>query len=94
MLLPSVHWLLSWYTLVPGSLEWNGFTFTMGLPSRVVRRAAKPGHTNGSAPKATGQRGFLPDGYVLRARVGPPPAKPKTFRGAARYFLPTMAMLG
>jgi len=29
MLLPAVHWLLSWYTLVPGSFEWNGLTFIL-----------------------------------------------------------------
>ena len=54
MLLPSVHWLLLWCTLVPVSLEWNGFTvMATVLPSRI-RRAAWQGHaTNdrlGAAP--------------------------------------------
>jgi hypothetical protein len=37
MLLPVVHLLLSWWTPVPGSFEWNGDTLAM-IVSPVARQ--------------------------------------------------------
>jgi len=60
MLLPSVQALLSWYLVVPGSLEWNAGTFAMLNGLSVLAGGDRDGCLGRTDPS-----GWLVDGTTL-----------------------------